>query len=63
MHDDGQLSGQVSVVGFHLVMVLLLVLFNQPLINAQTLATCLDKMPAHKNSGFMSNDTKKPRIC
>lgn len=34
VHDDGQLSGQVSVVGFHFIMILLLVFFDQPLVDA-----------------------------
>lgn len=34
MHDDGQLPGQVSVVGLHLIVILLLVLLNEPLIDA-----------------------------
>lgn len=50
MHDDGQLSGQVSVVGFHLIVVLLLVLFDQSLINAQAVATGLHKMPDYENN-------------
>lgn len=49
VHDDGQLSGQVSVVGFHLVVVLLLVLFDQTLVNAQAVAARLHKMPAKQN--------------
>ena len=47
VHDGRQLSGQVPVVGLHLVMVLLLVLFDQALIDAQTVATGLDKLPVN----------------
>lgn len=53
VHDDGQLSGQVSVVCLHLVVVFLLVLFDQSLVNAQTVATGLHKMPAYKNTVSM----------
>lgn len=48
VHDGGQFSGQVSVAGLHLVMVLLLVLFDQLFIHPQTLATGVHKLPAHK---------------
>lgn len=34
MHDDGKLPGQVSVVGLHLIVILLLVLLDEPLIDA-----------------------------
>lgn len=44
MHDDGQLPGKVSVVGFHLIVILLLVLFDQALVNAQAVAACLHKV-------------------
>lgn len=46
MHDDGQLPGEVSVVGFHLIVILLLVFFDQTLVNAQAMAACLHKVPA-----------------
>lgn len=46
VHDDGQLSGEISVVGFHLVVILLLVFFNESLIDPQAVAARLNEMPA-----------------
>lgn len=48
VHDGGQLSGQVPVVGLHLIMVLLLVLLYQALIHTQGLTTGVHKLPAQK---------------
>lgn len=56
MHDDGQLSGEVPVVGLHLIVILLLVLFDQPLVDAQAVATRLHKMPAQKQDRVLRCD-------
>lgn len=48
VHDGRQLSGQVSVVGLHFIMILLLVLFYQTLIHTQALTTGVHKLPARK---------------
>lgn len=49
VHDDGQLPGQVSVVGLHLVMILLLVLLDETLIDAQAVAAGLHEIPVDNN--------------
>lgn len=46
MHDVGQLPRQVPVVGFHLVVVLLLILFDQALVDTQRLTAGVYKLPA-----------------
>lgn len=61
MHDNGQLSGKVPIVGFHLIVILLLILFNQSLIDAQAVATCLYKMPAQIKKGKLSKVIKPDR--
>lgn len=48
MHDVGQLPGQVPVVGLHLIVILLLVLFDQPLVHSQRLAAGVHKLPEVK---------------
>lgn len=45
MHDVRQLPGQVPVVGLHLVMILLLVLFDQSLVHCQRLTAGVHKLP------------------
>lgn len=45
VHDKRQLSGQVSVAGLHLIVILLLIFLYQPLIHTQSLATSLHKLP------------------
>lgn len=56
MHDDGQLSGEVPVVGLHLIVIFLLVLFDQPLVDAQAVAARLHKMPAQKQDCVLRCD-------
>ena len=48
VHDAGQLPGQVPVAGLHLVVVLLLVLLDQPLVHPQGLPTGVHKLPELK---------------
>lgn len=48
MHDVRQLPGQVPVVGFHLIMILLLVFFDQPLVHSQRLAAGVHKLPEER---------------
>lgn len=45
IHNAGQLPGQVSVAGLHLVVILLLVLFDQSLVYYKCLTTGVHKMP------------------
>ena len=45
VHDVWQLPGQVPVVGLHLVMVLLLVLLDQPLVHSQPLTAGVHELP------------------
>lgn len=45
MHDDGQLSGEVPVVGLHLIVIFLLVLFDQPLVHSQPLTAGVHELP------------------
>lgn len=45
VHDIRQLPRQIPVVGLHLIMILLLVFFNQPLINAKRLTAGIHKLP------------------
>lgn len=46
VHDGGQLTGQVPVVGLHLIVVLLLVLLDQALVHRQRLAARVSELPA-----------------
>lgn len=45
MHYAGQLSGQVPVIGLHLIMILMLVLLYQTLVHRQCLATRIHELP------------------
>lgn len=51
MHDAGQLPRQVPVVGLHLVVILLLVLFDQPLVHAQRLTAGVHELPGEGCGG------------
>lgn len=46
VHDGGELCEHVPVVGSHLLLVLQLVLLDQPLVDVQRLAARLRKLPA-----------------
>lgn len=45
VHDVRQLSGHVPVVGLHLIVILLLVFFNQPFIHPQRVTAGVHKLP------------------
>lgn len=67
MHDVGQLPGQVPVVGLHLIMILLLVLFDQALVHSQALTAGVHELPVEKRDGVQKSerdaDSGEPSSC
>lgn len=61
VHDVWQLPGQVPVVGLHLIMILLLILFDEPLVHSQRLTAGIHKLPAERcNSLQNSHEECRP---
>lgn len=58
VHDGGQFGEHVPVVGPHLLLVLQLVLLDQPLVHVQGLAARFRKLPA---GGRKTTQNKKGR--
>lgn len=56
VHDAGQLPGQVPVVGLHLIMILLLVLFDQALVHSQPLTAGVHELPVEKRDGVQKSE-------
>lgn len=61
MHDVWQLSGQVPVAGLHLIVILLLIFFDESLVHSQRLTTGIHKLPEERHTGILVQKSFGPK--